>query len=215
MAKSGLTVPHVLFCIGLAITSYPVMAQDAPAVRKGTTELGVFLGSSYGADEFRVMGGGNVSYAVTKWLLPYGEFSYFPGLPRQQGQPNLGDKGSGGGVANYDVPLSDFHGGVHIRVPIREKRFVPYGVFGLGVVHNYKTTIHYKYKQDGAATMLDIPVTSANYFAINFGGGIRYYINQKYGFRVEAKVYRVDGGLKSPIDGYFSKYEFGFFYQIH
>jgi hypothetical protein len=47
-------------------------------------------------------------------------------------------------------------------------------------------------------------------FAVNFGGGIRYYINQKYGVRVEAKVYKATG----LINDVFSKYEFGFFYQI-
>lgn len=186
--------------------SLPCAAQDAPVVRQGTTELGAFVGASYGADDFRVMGGGNVSYAVTKVLMPYGEFSYFPGLPRQAAFSAIP-----GGKANFDLPLADVHGGVHIRVPIREKRFVPYGVFGMGLVHNYSTSYTVNYTVNGVPQSNTFNIASANSFALNFGGGVRYYINQKYGVRVEAKAYRAFNG---PIDAFFSKYEFGFFYQI-
>ena len=56
-------------------------SQDAPIVNKGTTEIGGFVGASYGTQNFQVMSGGNVSYAITKAIMPYAEFSYFPGLP--------------------------------------------------------------------------------------------------------------------------------------
>jgi hypothetical protein len=54
----------------------------------------------------------------------------------------------------------------------------------------------------------------ASDFTINAGGGLRYYLGGtgKYGFRVEAKVYK-------PISGLFSndtigKVEAGFFFQL-
>lgn len=179
-----------------------LFGQVAPIVRQGTTELGVFIGSSYGTDAFRVMGGGNVSYAATKMFMPYAEFSYFPGLPRQA---SAGATAAGQPIiAKYDLPLADFHAGVHVRFPIAEHRFVPYGVFGVGVLHNYETTYQFPLLQ------LSHTLAADNSFAVNFGGGIRYYINQKYGVRVEAKVYKATG----LINDVFSKYEFGFFYQI-
>ena len=185
-----------------------LMGQVAPIVRKGTTELGVFIGSSYGTDAFRVMGGGNVSYAVTKMFMPYAEFSYFPGLPRQA--PGGTDVNGNPIVAKFDLPLADYHAGVHIRFPLAEHRFVPYAVFGVGGVHNYSTTYNFSLVAAGSQRNQVQPVPADTSFAVNFGGGIRYYINQKYGVRVEAKVYKATG----TINDIFSKYEFGFFYQI-
>lgn len=198
---SALVLSAVLLSPGL-------MAQVAPIVRQGTTELGVFIGSSYGTDAFRVMGGGNVSYAVTKALMPYGEFSYFPGLPRQ----HSGGVGPDNNpiTSKYDLPLADYHAGVHVRFVTAEHRFVPYGVFGVGVVHNYHTTYNVSFISAGSFHTDTVDVNPDNSFAINFGGGIRYYINQKYGIRVEAKMYKAFGSINDV----FSKYEFGFFYQI-
>jgi len=185
-----------------------LLGQVAPIVRQGTTELGAFIGSSYGTDAFRVMGGGNVSYAVTRMFMPYGEFSYFPGLPRQA----PGGVGADGNpiIAKYDLPLADFHAGVHVRFRLAEHRFVPYGVFGVGGVHNYATTYNFSFLSAGSVRTQPVQVAADTSFAVNFGGGIRYYINQKYGVRVEAKVYKATG----TINDVFSKYEFGFFYQI-
>jgi hypothetical protein len=69
-------------CLGL-ILCLPLAAQDVPAVRKGATEVAGFVGASYGIDEFRVMGGGNVAYALTREIMPYAEVSYFPGIGRR------------------------------------------------------------------------------------------------------------------------------------
>lgn len=183
-----------------AMLLVPASAQLAAPVRQGTTELGVFVGSSYGTDAFRVMGGGNVAYAVTPAIMPYAEFSYFPGLPRQKFD----------GAVKYDLPLADYHAGVHIRIKLAEHKFVPYGVLGVGVVHNFSTSYTFC-PVAGAPCNPPFPVGAANSFAVNFGGGVRYYINQKYGIRFEAKVYKATGS----INDIFSKYEFGFFYQIH
>src|SRR4051812_38085212 len=101
-----------------ALLISPVQAQTS-VVRAGSFEVGAFAGASYGIDEARVMGGGNVTFAATKWLLPYAEFSYFPGIGRQikgvfpnNNQPY---------TETFSIPITDFHGGVHIRIPIREK----------------------------------------------------------------------------------------------
>jgi hypothetical protein len=196
--------------IFLILAASAALAQDAPVVNKGTTEIGGFIGASYGSQNFQVMGGGNVSYAVTKAIMPYVEFSYFPGLPITRSLPGFGDPGTKS-TANYRLPLSDVHFGVHYRIPIKESPFVPYGVFGLGLLHTSQSTYDFNFTQFGNPVTEKNTLPSADNFAVNFGAGVRYYTRQKVGFRAEAKFYHV-GGI---INGIFSKYEFGVFYQFH
>lgn len=193
----------------LTLAAATVFAQDAPIVNKGTTEIGGFVGASYGTQAFQVMGGGNVSYAITKRIMPYAEFSYFPGLEVTHTIAGIGDTNKGTG--HYNLPLADVHFGIHYRFPVREKPFVPYAVLGLGTIHNFQSNYTYNYTILGQSASTVFPLAPGNSFAVNFGGGVRYYTRQKVGFRVEAKVYRSTG----IIDGYFSKFEFGVFYQIH
>ena len=179
-------------------------AQTASVVRSGSYEVGGFVGASYGIDEFRWMGGANVTYAANKYILPYGEFSYFPGIGRKQSRtiPGL----SAPVNISYSIPLSDFHGGVHIRMPIREFPIVPYAVFGVGMIHAPQR--QFNVNVEG----IQVPFTSAasTNAAVNFGGGLRYYINQRVGVRAEAKVYKPTGQFKET----FGKVEFGFFVQL-
>ena len=117
------------------------IAQSKSVVRSGSFEVGGFVGSSYGIDQFRVMGGGNATYAVNKYLLPYVEFSYFPGIGRTSSGtfPDTGRPFT----TSYSIPLTDFHGGVHIRLPIlREKPVVPYLVFGVGGLSHFNRTVN-------------------------------------------------------------------------
>ena len=179
-------------------------AQTASVVRSGSFEVGGFVGASYGIDEARWMGGGNVTYAANKYILPYAEFSYFPGIGRKQSRtiPGLTAPVN----ISYSIPLTDFHGGVHIRLPIREFPIVPYGVFGVGMIHAPQR--QFNVNVEG----IQIPFTSAasTNAAVNFGGGLRYYINQRFGVRAEAKVYKPTGQFKET----FGKVEFGFFIQL-
>jgi hypothetical protein len=179
-------------------------AQTASVVRSGSYEVGGFVGASYGIDEFRWMGGANVTYAANKYILPYAEYSYFPGIGRKQSRtiPGLAQPVN----ISYNIPLSDFHGGVHIRIPIREFPIVPYGVFGVGMIHAPERQF------DVDVEGIKVPFTSAasTNAAFNFGGGLRYYINQRFGIRAEAKVYKPTGEFKDT----FGKVEFGFFIQL-
>ncbi|MBZ5625265.1 MAG: hypothetical protein LAQ69_42175 [Acidobacteriia bacterium] len=180
-------------------------AQDVPGTRTGTVELGALLGASYGTDNFRVMGGGNVSYALSSVFLPYVEFSYFPGLPRQatkQGDTLV--------TTDYSLPLYDFHGGLHVAIPLPSRRIVPYGVVGIGVIHNLATTYQFNYTILGKPQTDNVTVSPANNVAANFGGGLRLYLNEHFGLRFEGKAYKVAGDVTH---GVFSKYEFGVFYQ--
>jgi hypothetical protein len=195
----------VLFAAGLALLGTAgLSAQTASVVRSGSYEVGGFVGASYGIDEFRWMGGANVTYAANKYILPYAEFSYFPGIGRKQSRtiPGLSRPVD----ISYNIPLTDFHGGVHIRMPIREFPIVPYGVFGVGMIHAPER--QFNVNVEG----IQVPFTSSasTDAAVNFGGGLRYYINQRFGIRGEAKVYKPTGQFKDT----FGKVEFGFFIQL-
>ena len=196
----------------LLVSSFLIASAQVPAVRQNSFEIGGFVGSSYGLDSYRVMGGGNVSYGVTKYILPYVEYSYFPGIERQL-------KGTFSGTSlpftvRYDIPISDFHGGVHIRIPIRESRLVPYGVFGLGGLTSSDRTATATFQTASGPQTLPFPVRGETDFALNFGGGLRYYFGQKFGIRVEAKAYKPFGDQAKGFSDVFGKVEFGFFVQL-
>lgn len=201
-----------LLLLGLA-TASAAFGADAPVLRKNSFELGGFYGASYGVDEFRNMGGVNATYSLTRIILPYVEYSYFPGIGRKQ-------TGVIGGTTNpytltYAVPLSDFHGGVHIRFIIKEKPIVPYAVFGLGALKSFDATTSATIRDsNNVVQTIDLPYKGSADFAFNFGGGIRYYRTPRYGFRVEAKVYRLPGSAFKD-NPTFSKVEAGFFIQLH
>ncbi len=173
--------------------------KTTPIVHAGTTEVGGFVGSSFGLDSWRVMGGGNVAYAVTRVIMPYAEYSYFPGIQRES-------KFSSGSV-RYNVPVSDFHGGVHLRLPLGESPIVPYAVAGIGALRFGDAALKIKFP-DGAT--IDDTIKGESNFAANFGGGIRYYTKEHIGFRFEAKMYKPTGKYTDP----FYKIEGGFFIQF-
>lgn len=179
---------------------------QASVVRSGSFEVDPFIGASYGIDKFRVMAGGNVTYAVTKYILPYFEYSYFPGIPHTV---------SGGGCsATLNTPLNDIHGGVHVRLPFtKESPVVPYLVYGMGVM-NYPSRTATINGCGASPITLSVPFPGGSDFTINGGGGLRYYLggSGRFGFRVEAKFYK-------PLEGPFSndtigKVEAGFFFQL-
>jgi hypothetical protein len=156
------------------------------------------------------MGGGNVTFAINTWILPYFEYSYFPGIGRNQN----GTFPSGAPFTlHYSVPLSDFHGGVHVRIPIKEKPIAPYLVFGFGGLHHADHTVTATFQSFGNTTTQTLDIPSGTDKAINFGGGLRYYISQRFGVRVEAKAYKPYGGT-TGFSQTFGKAEAGFFFQL-
>jgi hypothetical protein len=179
-------------------------------VRPVSFELGPFFGASYGIVNAQYMVGGNLTFAINKFILPYVEYSYLP----QVAKPVLGNAATSGSpfTVNTGISFSDFHGGVHLRFPIHEKPIVPYLAFGVGALTHSS--------QSGTGEIINpspFPPSPFNYtqtggsdFAVNGGGGLRYYINQRYGLRVEAKVYEPTGTFHTA----FGKVEFGIFYQF-
>jgi hypothetical protein len=176
-------------------------AQNVSVVRANSIEVGPFVGLTYGLDAIRVLEGGNVTYAVTSRILPYIEYSYFPGLVRSFNVPGFS--------GNTRVPFSDIHAGVHIRFPIHESPLVPYAVAGIGALIYPERTLTFQPNSSGFAPN-PIPIPGTSDLAVNFGGGLRYYFGQRWGARLEGKVYKPTG----EYTGVFGKVEVGIFYQF-
>ncbi|HLK68528.1 MAG TPA: hypothetical protein VKU19_34080 [Bryobacteraceae bacterium] len=199
--------------LGLAVSTRCAHAQ--PLVRQGSFEIGPFVGTTYGIGNFRLMGGGNVTYAVNKYILPYFEYSYFPGIGKTSFGLTLPD-GTPLNLVLHTIPLSDFHGGVHIRLPIHEKPVVPYLSVAFGGLYNPTTTVTANYMVFGQNVSQSLIVPGNVNPAFNAGGGIRYYLNQRFGLRVEAKGYKPFNRFIGPGTevNAFGKVEAGFFYQL-
>lgn len=191
------------------LLALPLLAQDVPIIRQGVTEVGGFLGASYGLDQTRVMGGGNVVYSLTKTLMPFGEVSYFPGIGRTQSVTGIP-----GATESFSVPLADFNFGFHLRVPIPKSRIIPYAVISAGGIHTPQRTVTATFPNPANTgqiiTTPPFQVNSSTNFAFSGGAGIRYYTTERLGFRVEFKAYRPTGTFTNP----FYRVTGGFFYQF-
>lgn len=211
---------------GLVIFTPGARGADVQMILPNSLEIGAFAGASYGIDQFRVMGGGNVSWAPPKGefrnksgevflnIMPYAEYSYFPGIKRTfKGTFDIPGSMPILVEGTAVVPLSDFHGGVHLRFRIHEKPFAPYGVIGLGAVTHFDTKYVSNYTDpSGFKRSPQSTVPGGADFAVNFGGGIRYYVTQRLGFRVEAKMYKPTG--PGTFGDVFGKVEAGIFWQL-
>lgn len=193
----------IVCCITFQCAGY-LQAQDVPHVTRTDTEIGAFAGASYGIDKFRFMGGANIARAVGhRFVMPYAEFSYFPGIGRRE-------PASGGSQREYEVPLYDFNGGIHLRFPVHERYFVPYGVLGAGVIHSPETRVTIIDPGPPQQVFPNLRVAGQTDFAVNVGGGIRFYLASKVGLRIEAKIYRPTGTFTDV----FGKVVGGIFYQF-
>ena len=136
---------------------------------------------------------GGVAYAGTERLLAVGEFSYIPGGSQKISGVGFAAKASAGAY--------DFNGGIHFQFPLKEPKAVPYVAAGVGALHS-----------SGSATTTVMGTTastkaSATDFYFNFGGGLRYYVSDRWGIRPELKIFAGDETFVRLAIGIF--YQFG------
>jgi hypothetical protein len=200
---------NLVWLCAVALLALPLLAQDVPIIRQGVTEVGGFVGASYGIDQARVMGGGNVVYSLTKTFMPFGEVSYFPGIGRTQSVTGIP-----GATETFSVPLTDFNFGFHLRVPIPKSRIIPYAVISIGGIHSPQRSVTATFPNPvnpgQVITTPPFQVNSSTDFAFSGGGGLRYYATERLGFRVEFKAYRPSGTYTDA----FYRVTGGFFYQF-
>jgi|SRR5580704_15586227 hypothetical protein len=184
-------------------------------VRAGSFEFGPYAGTTYGIGNFRFMAGGNVTYAINRRILPYFEYSYFPGIGTTQITENF-PNGTPLVLNLHALALSDFHGGVHIRLPIHESPIVPYIAAGFGALRNSTKTINLSYMAFGQTVTQSLIIPANSNPDFNAGAGLRYYLNQRFGIRAEAKGYKPFHRFIGPNTqvSAFGKVELGFFYQL-
>jgi opacity protein-like surface antigen len=170
-----------------AALPFAARAQDQPSVRRGNFEIGLFAGESYGLDRFRPMGGANVAYGLSRALFPFVEGSYLPGVLRRSDVAT----GTTTSARQFSINMTDFHGGLHIRVPKPESRVVPYAVIGVGLIHGGQSTAtYYNVSQFGGVDVQNQTVPSSTSFAFNFGGGLRFFFNERFAVRAEFKGFK-------------------------
>ena len=157
-------------------------------VRDKNFEVGGFAGGQLFTDfPFRPMGGGNVTYAIQKSVLIYGEGSYFPGLEKKIATPSMPlfeDRAK--------RSLLDYNFGVHLRKRLPNSNIVPYVVAGVGGIHSPRSEQFAVEKRNGNRVTGFTPTTlpAQDKFALNYGAGLRWYFSENVGVRVELKGYR-------------------------
>jgi hypothetical protein len=160
--------------------SAPKQEKVAVSQQRGDSELGLFGGAVIppgGGGKFG--GGANFAYALSTYIYPYVEFSVLPGA--------LNDSVSAGSSTFRTTgDAIDFHGGLHIRLPFFGPQFVPYGVIAVGGFKPYSVNLQ---ELSGGTVINTSSVSQGTNFAVNYGGGIRYYITNRVGVRLEVKAY--------------------------
>jgi hypothetical protein len=176
-------VRHVrLLACSLVIGAMFAHGQPVPTVSKGNLELGLFGGESYGLDRFRPMGGANIAYGLNRRLYPFFEGSYLPGVLRRI--PVSGTTAT----KQFSTDLTDFHGGVHFRFVRGESKVIPYAVLGTGVIHASESTLITAFFAGSQSVQTKIP--SKTSWEVNFGGGLRFFLTERFGFRLEMKAFK-------------------------
>jgi hypothetical protein len=199
--------------------AFEAAAQPAPILRQNEVEIGAFAGFNYGADNSHAMGGGNVTYSATRWLLPYVEAAYLPGIQRT----SIGYTNGSSNPATKDVFENAFTAldfGFHARVRIPHTRIVPYIVAGIGLLHTPPSTDE-RYENQNSSPPPNwygpsaVPLPADTSFAENFGGGIRYYVGEQFGFRAETKGYHYNHPASQlALGSWIYQATFGVFYQF-
>ena len=176
--------------LGSLVFPLPAVGQSVPDVGKGNIEVGLFAGESYGLDRFRPMAGANVAYGLSPRLFPFLEASYLPGILREAssatGAVSTSERGK------FD--MTDVNGGFHIRLLRPESRVIPYLVAGVGLIHESQGTLPVCFTL-GTTTECSpgFNVPASTLFAANFGGGLRFFLNEHFALRLEFKAYQPVG----------------------
>lgn len=166
----------------------PPTQKPAVSQQKGDSELGLFSGAVFSpfAERPKIGAGANYAYALNKYVYPYGEVSFLPVGTAET--VKLGNTSF-----EYNARLADLHGGIHLRLPVNN-RFVPYGVIAVGGFRSFSASLEERNLQSG--TLINSrKLPSLMQFAFNYGGGIRYYLNNKLGLRFEVKGYGPTGNF--------------------
>ena len=177
-------------CLVIAASGYAQGMDKGQA--EVTGQVGVVAGVGTHAS---FAGSGGV--AVTDKVFVFGEFGY---IPAGGGSGSVSTGTSGFEFASSGK-LVTFMAGAQYGFT-EQRSFIPYAGAALGVVHSgfkVSSTVN------GVKTEIE---ASGNDLAVSFGGGARYYVNDRWGFKPELMIF-VSGEDKN-----FVRFSGGIFYQF-
>jgi hypothetical protein len=155
------------------------------------------------------MGGGNIAYGLSCALFPFAEVSYLPGILRQAVVPGTTTS------VNFNINMTDFHAGLHVRIPRPESRVVPYAVVGAGLVRGAEYQANYLRRSSvGDPLPGTITVPSSTSFAIDFGGGLRFFFTERIAVRLEFKGFKPTSAPLSLEPRVFYRFAIGPVFQL-
>jgi hypothetical protein len=187
---------RLLLCSAILIAALvPALAQSGATLKKGNVEAGAFVGTGYGlgnpnGGNYHIMGGGDFGYAITRSVFLVGEVSYFPSLGDTISRSDPNNKGEVE-VHSYKRRVTEYNGGVHLRLPVPARRVVPYLVAGMGGVHFYDSKLKRWLVDKNGVKIQDLQddtIRGDTGFALNAGAGLRVYATEHFGFRGEFKI---------------------------
>lgn len=169
-----------IVCLFLAVGA---QAQDQGAIEV-SGHAGIVAGLDGTHGEFGAGGG----TTIRDRIFVFGDISYIP----------FGEGGSFdilGITAEGSAKALNYNFGGHYLFP-RKDKIAPYAGAGLGILH---ASFHSSVTIAGVTTESEASDTD---FYVNFGGGIRYYVNDRWGFKPELMIFagpstfvRVAGGV--------------------
>ena len=186
MKWSPLWVPLSLF------VSADIFLLQAADVDAGTTEVAAYGGLVAGIGTHGTVGG-SVGYATTRRLLVLGEFSYIPAGSQELAGADFAVKAS--------ARAYDFNGGFHLQLLSPDRKAVPYAAVGVGAVHGSGSG-----EVTAMGQTLSAKVSNTDFYC-NLGGGLRYYLSDRWGIRPELKIFAGAGTFARLTIGVF--YQFG------
>lgn len=211
-----------------AVLSFTLVAGAQPVINVGKVEVAGFGGIAAGIGRTAAGVGGNIGVApfqktdpsnpaktTGKWLMAYFETTYFPNLlnktvSEQIPVSGLSQPRTATGV--FKASFTDVHGGVHLRYQSADRpQWVPYGSFGVGVLQRSSASINFTIPELNVNVPIQRPGQSE--LAFNGGGGIRWYLKENFGTRMEVKLYKPTGTLIAGKSDPFVKVTFGVFYN--
>ena len=192
LKKNNRYMQIIAAAVACAFLAVPGYAQQ---LEKGKVEATGHVGLALGVGT-RAAFAGTLGGAINERVFVLGEFGYIP-----LGGTSASGVTPGGGFS-FDAggKILSFMAGAQYQFN-SQRSFVPYAGAALGLVHSsgdFESVV-------GGSTQ-NISVTSNNFY-VSFGGGARYYVKDRWGFKPEFMIFAGDDTFFRMGVGLF--YQFG------
>lgn len=219
--------PVIITFLVFTLAGAPSLSVEKPVAGEfaafggGVFGIGAPSGATSGARNHGTVGG-SAGIAIKRRWVVFFEYSHMrPGSRNEDYRVPLGREFHG--VSNSWA--NDFSLGAHFNLPLRSQRFVPYAAASIG-------RITWSAHVSGISTYQSLPDltirterTEGNggisTQSFSFGGGVRWYLNDRWGLRPEIKWV---SGLRHTSFGFDAKFagrdsfvraSVAIFYQTH